>query len=85
MRDDLENHFQDRPFRSEQWLSTFRLLQDSSQDSTKLVRKSCQECSSDTHCGEIWKGDMLVADIEWGKWTRRKSTLEGSMKGNKNV
>ena len=30
--------------------------------------------------GRIWKGDLLVADVEeLGKKTRQKSTLEGSM------
>ena len=31
-------------------------------------------------CGRIWKGDILVADIEeWSRWTHLNSTPEGSM------
>ena len=37
-----------------------------SQESINLERKSCLDCSSDTLCtrGRIWKGDVLVSDIE---------------------
>ena len=27
----------------------------------------------------IWKGDILVADVDWSRWKRLKSTPEGSM------
>ena len=41
-------------------------LRRTSQESINLERKSYLDCSSDTLCtlGEIWKGDILVADIE---------------------
>ena len=37
-----------------------------SQESINLERKSYLDCSSDMHCtrGRIWKGDVLVADLE---------------------
>ena len=60
MRDDLESHLKDRSFRSDQWLIIIRFLSKTTQDSTNVVRKSCQECSS----VRIWKRDILVADIE---------------------
>ena len=42
------------------------LIRKTSQESINLERKSDLDCSSDTICtrGGIWKGDILVADIE---------------------
>ena len=48
VRDDLENHLKDRSFRLVQQLNIFRFLLKTSQGSTNLVRKSYQECSSDS-------------------------------------
>ena len=61
----LENHFKDQSFRLVHWLSITLFLRKTSHESINLERKSYLECSS-THCtrGGIWKGDVLVADIE---------------------
>ena len=33
------------------------------------------------YAGRIWKGDVLVADLEeWRRWTHRKSTRKDSMR-----
>ena len=47
-------------------LSIILLLQRTSQESINLERKSYLDCSLDTLCtrGGIWKGDVLVADLE---------------------
>ena len=47
-------------------LSTTLSLRKTSQESINLERKSYLDCSSDTLCTRvgIWKGDVLVADIE---------------------
>ena len=49
------------------WLSITLQLRRTSHESIHLERKSYLDCSSDTHCtrgGGIWKGDVLVEDIE---------------------
>ena len=48
------------------WLSITLFLRRISQESINLERKSYLDCSSDTLCtrGGIWKGDIMVADIE---------------------
>ena len=68
-RDALGNHLKDRSFRLVHWLSITLItlfLRKTSQESINLERKSYLDCSSDTLCtrGRIWKGDILVADIE---------------------
>ena len=65
-RDVLGNHLQDPQFRLVHWLSITLFLRKTSQESINLERKSCLDCSLDTHCtpGGIWKGDVLVADLE---------------------
>ena len=66
MKDVLGNHLKDRLFHSVHWLSITLSLRRTSQESTNLERKFYLDCSSDTHRtrGGIWKGDILVADIE---------------------
>ena len=48
------------------WLSITLFLRKTSQESINLERKSYLDCSLDTLCKGvgIWKGDILVADIE---------------------
>ena len=66
MKDVLGNHLEDRSFHLGHWLSITLLLRRISQESINLERKTYLDCSSDTLCtrGGIWKGDVLVADIE---------------------
>ena len=66
VRDVLVNHLKDRLFRLVHWLSITLFLRKTSQESINLERKSFLDCSSDTlvYGGGIWKGDILVADIE---------------------
>ena len=66
MRDVLGNHLKDRSFRLFHWLIITLYLRKTSQESINLERKSYLDCSSDMHCtrGGIWKGDVLVADLE---------------------
>ena len=66
MKDVLVNHFKDRLFQLVHWLSITLQLRRTSQESINLERKSYLDCSSDTHlyAGGIWKGDVLVADLE---------------------
>ena len=63
---DSENHAKAQWFLLVQWLNIIRFLPETSQRSTNVVRKCYQEYASDTLCtrGWIWKGDILVADIE---------------------
>ena len=66
MKDVLGNHLKDRSFRLVHWLSITLFLRKTSQESINLERKSYLDCSLDTLCTRvgIWKGDILVADIE---------------------
>ena len=66
VEDVLGNHLKDRLFHLVHWLSMTPKLRRTSQESINLERKSYLDCSSDTHCtrGRIWKGDVLVADLE---------------------
>ena len=67
MIDGLGNHLKDLLFHVVHWLSITFLLRRISQESINLERKSYLDCSSDTLCtreGRIWKGDVLVADLE---------------------
>ena len=63
MRDVLGNHLKDRSFHLVHWLSITLSLRRTSQESINLERKSYLDCSSDTR-GRIWKGDVLIADLE---------------------
>ena len=65
-RDVLGNHLMGRSFRLVHWLSITLFLRRTSQESISLERKSYLDCSMDTLCtrGRIWKGDVLVANIE---------------------
>ena len=59
----------------------FRPLQKTSQGSINLVRKSCQEYSSDTHWlqGESGREISWLQTLRsWKNWTRQRSTLGGS-------
>ena len=53
-------------FLLEQWLNTIQFLHETSPGSTNSARHFYLEYSSDMRLsrGEIWKGDILVADIE---------------------
>ena len=65
MKDVLGNHLMDLLFHLVHWLSITLLLRRISPESINLERKSYMDCSSDTFCaGGIWKGDILVADVE---------------------
>ena len=50
-------------------------------DCISSARKSYQLYSSVTflYAEGIWKGDILVADIKWKRWTHQKSVQGGSM------
>ena len=65
-RDVLGNHLKDRSFRLVHWLSITLFLRETSQEPINLDRKSDLDCSLDTLCTRcgIWKGDILVADVE---------------------
>ena len=65
-KDVLENHLKDQSFRLVHWLSITLSLRKTSQESINLERMSYLDCSLDTFCtrGGIWKGDILVVDIE---------------------
>ena len=65
-KDVLGNHLKDRSFHLVRWLSITLFLRKTSQESINLERKSYLDCSSNTLCtrGGIWKGDLMVADIE---------------------
>ena len=82
MRDDLENHSQGRSFRAQQWLNVIRFQREIYQDFINLARKSCQEYFSDTHWSRSESGKEifgLQTLRSWENWTRRNSTLGGSM------
>ena len=66
MRDVLGNHQKDRLFHLVHWLSITPQLRRTSQESITLEESLTWDCSSNTHCtrGGIWKGDVLVADLE---------------------
>ena len=66
MRDVLGIHLMDRSCHLVHWLNSTLFLRKTSHQSVSLERKSCLDCSSDMHCtrGGIWKGDVLVADLE---------------------
>ena len=63
---DLENHLKARSLRLVQWLNTIQFLRKTSQDSFNLARRCYLEFSFGCalYAGGIWKGDILVADIE---------------------
>ena len=66
VRDVLVKHLKDQLFYLVHWLTITPSLRRISQESINFERKSYLDCSSDTLCtrGGIWKGDILVADIE---------------------
>ena len=53
-----------------------------SQKSINLERKSCLDCSSDTHCARVEFGRVtywLQTVRSWKRWTHQKSTLKDSV------
>ena len=66
MKDVLGNHLKDLLFHLVHWLSITLPLRRTDHESINLERKSHLDCSSDTqlYTGRIWKGDVLVADLE---------------------
>ena len=66
MKDVLGNHLKDLLFHVVHWLSITLLLRRISQESINLERKFYLDCCSGTLCkrGGIWKGDVLIADLE---------------------
>ena len=66
MKDVLGNHLKDLLFRLDHWLSITQKMRRTSQESINLERKYYLDCSSDNalYTGGIWKGDVLVADLE---------------------
>ena len=65
-RDVKGNHIKDRSFRLVHWLSITLFLRKANQKSIMLERKCYLELflGYALYAGGIWKGDMLVADIE---------------------
>ena len=63
---DLENHSKARSFRLAQWLTIIPSLRKTCRGSINLVRKFYLEWNLGhaTFAGGIWKGDLLVADME---------------------
>ena len=66
VKDVLGNHVKDRLFHLVHGLSITLKLRKTSQESINLERKSHLDCSSGhaLYAGGIWKGDVLVADLE---------------------
>ena len=65
VKDVLGNHLKDRLFHLVHWLSITLSQRRTSQESINLERKSYLDCSSYAlYAGGIWKGDVLVADLE---------------------
>ena len=64
MRDVSGNHLKDQLFHLVHCLSITISLQRTSQESINLERKSYLDCSSTLCTRLIWKGDILVADLE---------------------
>ena len=66
MKDVLGNHVKDQSFRLVHWLSITQKLQRTSQESINLERKYFTWIVPWIRSvrGRIWKGDILVADIE---------------------
>ena len=64
MKGALENLLKDQSSLLVHWLRITLCLRKSSQESINLERKSYLDSSLDMLCTRIWKGDMMVADIE---------------------
>ena len=65
-RDVLENHLKDQLFRLVHWLSITLFLRKTSQESISLRKKVIPGLflGYALYVVRIWKGDILVADIE---------------------
>ena len=64
-KDVLENHPKDRSFRLVHWLSITLFLRKTSQESINVERQSYLDfLGYALYAGEIWNGDIMVADIE---------------------
>ena len=75
--------FRGPQFFSDRRLSIIRFLPKTSQDSTSLVRKFCQESSKDMYCmrGAFGNATSLSQTrVSWKCWTRQKFMLEDSMR-----
>ena len=73
--------FKGRLFHLVHWLSITLLLRRTSQESINLERRSCLDCSSDTHCTRVDFGRVtywLQTLRSWKRWTHRKSTRKDS-------
>ena len=82
MKDVLGNLLKDQSFRLVHWLSITLSLRKTSQESINLERKSCLDCSSDTHCTRCEFGRVTYwfqTLRSWKRWTHRKSTQKDSM------
>ena len=66
MKDVLGNHSKDRLFHLVHWLTITLLLRRTSQESINLARKYYPGLflGYALYAGRIWKGDVLVADLE---------------------
>ena len=66
MKGGSECHLTDQFVRLEQWSNIILFLLGTCQDYINLVQKSCHVYSLDIRYtrGRIWKGDILVTDIE---------------------
>ena len=66
MRDVLGNHSKDRSFLLVHWLSITLFLRKTSQESINLEKKVLPGLflGYALYAGGIWKGDVLVADLE---------------------
>ena len=79
----LGNHFVGPQFFSDRRLRVIRFLPKTSQDSTSLVRKFCQESSKDMYCMRCAFGNATSLSQtlgSWKFWTRQKFMLEDSMR-----
>ena len=79
----LGNHFVGPEFFSDRRLRVIRFLPKTSQDSTSLVRKFCQESSKDMYCmrGAFGNATSLSQTLgSWKCWTRQKFMLADSMR-----
>ena len=64
LRDVLGNHVKDQSFRLFHWLSITLFLRKFSQESINLERKSYLDSGYALYAVGIWKGDIMVADLE---------------------
>ena len=82
MKDVLGNHLKDRLFHLVHWLSITLQLRRISQESINVESLTWIVPRCALYAGGIWKGDVLVADLEELEtmWTHQKSTQKDSMR-----